>query len=224
MGRHNLCKTQSQMSLGGKMTQKTNTKLLTLSTLLVVNLFLTSCNQDEVSDAITVIAVAAILTSDHTVVVHDHTPNPPRYDSCLDHHSRWYCDQQSPQFFSLSTTEQPSALSGSFAQTIDMNTVSSVRPRQLSASEIMAQKYSISLAAAAHLSEALEKAKMGDFSIVDEIGIAHSDLQALYENKSVSRYTTVNLSAAMGITFEESKVLIGKIKSDIQIARAQLHK
>jgi len=197
-------------------------RFLTLTAIFIAHLFLTSCNQEEVNNALTVIAVAAILTSDNNTDIH-HQPNPPQYDECKNVHSHSDCNLGHLQHFQLTSNNDLQFFSQETSHLISNATISQ-QPKPLSPTEIMSQKYTISLASAELLSRALENAKQGDYSTIDEIGIAHQDLKALYENQKVSRYTTVNLSAAMGISFEDSKVLISKIKSDIQLAKTQLNK
>ncbi len=85
--------------------------------------------------------------------------------------------------------------------------------------EVMATKYHLSTEAAEKLQTALTKAQAKDYSGVDEIGIARSDMQALYDNKNVTRYTLVNIGSSLGISFDEAKVFVAAFQRDIEVAK-----
>lgn len=88
----------------------------------------------------------------------------------------------------------------------------------------MSEKYAISVESADKLQSALEKAQNKDFSGVDDIGISRQDIKSIYDNKSVSRYSIVNISQAFHISFDDAKVFVNKLKADIQKAKLEVGK
>lgn len=198
--------------------------LLLAMTLISSSLLLQGCTEEEFTDALTVIAVAAIIATE-PVQTHDNQRPPPyhlrpenprcghdtgyRRDPRCDHGPRvGFPHGNSIQGFSNALTVTDDSEELLTSQTVENNSI-----------ENMANRYKISVDSAERLQSALLKAKNKDFTGVDDIGIAQNDLKKLYDGKSLSRYSYVNISAAMRISFEESKQLVKNMQLDIQQAK-----
>ncbi len=186
--------------------------------------FVQGCTEQDAKDILTVIAVAAIIGSDTQPVVE----NPPRYNECYDHHSNQYCESILPpdrrRHFSENSTDKSLSLFSS--QSVQFLKSEPIVKAELSRNDkvnIMAEKYALTVESADKLQSALEKAQNNDFSGVDDIGISRQDIKAIYDNKSISRYSTVNISAAFHISFDDAKVFVKKLKADIQKAKLEVH-
>jgi plasmid maintenance system antidote protein VapI len=208
-----------------KKTIQTAKNLVIASTIAFSSLFLQSCSEEDVDRAITVLAVAAILASPDVEVERS---RPPLYNECYDRHSGQYCDSLSrpdqQRHFSVKSTSNLQ-FSGAMINMSVPKKIEISKPAELSTHDkimVMSAKYKITESAAEKLQSALDKATQRDFAGIDEIGILRKDVQSIYENKKVTRYTIVNLSASLGITFDEAKAFVSHLQSDLQQAKLQL--
>lgn len=189
------------------------------------SLLVQGCTEQDAKDILTVIAVAAIIGSDTRPVV----DNPPRYDECYDHHSNQYCESILPpsrrrHFSANNSLKSISLFTSDSAQFLKSETQPVVELSRSQRINIMAEKYALTVESADKLQSALEKAQNNDFSGVDEIGISRKDIKGIYENKSVSRYSIVNISQAFHISFDDAKIFVNKLTSDIQKAKLEVRK
>lgn len=223
-------KQNEQNKQGEVMTLKKQIQTFLFATTLIVTM--TSCTEEEVNDTVTIIAAAAIIATidkntpdyeyDHGHHHHHghhpgygsgygpgydagHRPPPPycsnNYDPRCHDHRRFSLESKS------------SSADMAFA---DLEQISKI--------ENTANYYGITINAAEKLVGALDKAQARDFSGIDDIGIARTDLTELYNNKSLSRYSYVNIGASLGMSFEDAKVFVQKVQQNIMSARQALGK
>lgn len=216
---------------GGNMNIKLSNKIKSAAASLVIagsSLTLQSCTDEQVGTALTVVAAAAVVAS---------APSHPSYgngynDGYNDGYDNGYGSGYdngyqdgcyiNGRYYRDYDCRRYRGRYGMGIQSMQSTQSTMQKVQALSRQEkitIMSHKYGVSAQAAEKLQLALEKAQARDFSMVDDIGIARSDLQNLYENKSVSRYTQVNLGAALGISFEQAGEFIQHLQQDIQIVK-----
>lgn len=196
-------------------------KVFAMSSALVLSsLGLQSCTEQEVGTALVVVGAAALVSSGSS----NHHRNDNRYRNderyrCNDRYGYYSCDR----YRSPGNRHDRGYDRGYGRHSLDQNqTANVVIESNLSHDkkiQLVSAKYEISIAAADLLITALEKAQQKDFSGVDQLGIAHSDLVNLYNNKGVTRYTRVNLASSLGISFDHSQVVLDRIQSDISQAK-----
>ncbi len=204
-----------------------------ISVVGVSSLFLQACSEEEVVAGVAIAAAAAVLTDDDRGY-RDHDDRGYYDDDrgYYDDRGRWVEDRRydgrrrdhrdHPGYGDGRGHYQPFAqltdVSPESMQQFALNGVKAERNKV----EIIASKYNLSTAAAEKLQDALNKAQVKDYSAIDQIGILRSDIENLYKNRNVTRYTLVNLSAAMGISFEDAKVFVSSYRKDIQTAKAMV--
>lgn len=190
---------------------------------------LQSCTDEEVGTALTVVAAAAIVANSPSQPHHgggyDGGYNNGYNDGYDNGYGNGYQDRCyiNGRYYRDYDCRRYRGRHSVGIQSVKPENLSTMKSSSLSRTEkvsIMSEKYGLTAYAAEKLQTALEKAQVRDFSVIDEMGIAHSDLQNLYENKSVSRYTRTNLSAALGITFEQTNTMIEKFQQDIQTVKS----
>lgn len=191
------------MFLSSKVKSLTMVGVLTVS-----SIFLQSCTEDEFVTGLLVVATAVAIADDSPA---EHN-RPDRFEckdwdkDCRDRRDR---DHARKRHF-VAETDLGLNVMAKF---------SNVSLSERGKVEKMASKYNLSTLAAEKLQNALDKAQNKDFSGIDEIGVARSDVTALYNNQNVTRYSVVNLSASLGLTFDEAKSFIAKLQKDIQVAK-----